>query len=277
MHLIPAKFAQPVDWLRSAGVSALLAVSFAGSALAADECGQALNFVDADISIVVDEIARRTGARFIIDPHVAGLVSIVSSAAGGLCPEEALDAFLDALPDYGFAATPVTNGAYRIAPAASADGKKDPQTAQAATFNSNPGPLGPSDLRQDNAGEALTADPVSLPSATATRQKPRGRPREADERSVALESVFYGAHLSSYRTEASAIAGWKELMAEYPVELDAMTAKLAAFSDPAKGDFHRIIAGPFPSPADAEKFCRKLSGSGAYCAVMPFSGRPLPE
>jgi hypothetical protein len=277
MHIAPAEFAKPVGPFRFAGMSAILAISFAGFAMAADECGQAVNFEDVEIGIVVDEIARRTGARFIIDPHVGGRVTIVASAAGGLCPEEALDIFLDALPAYGFAATPVTNGAYRIAPAASVAANKALQAGRPVTLSSKPGAIRLSALRQDNAGEALTVDQVSLPSATPARQEPSAPLKEDDGGTVAMASVFYGAHLSSYRTEASAIAGWKELLAEYPVELDAMTAKLAEFSDPARGDFQRIIAGPFPSRAEAERFCRKLDGAGTYCAVMPFSGRPLPE
>ena len=277
MYIVPAAFAKPVGFFRFAGMSAIVAVTFAGFAMAADECGQAVNFEDVEIGIVVDEIARRTGARFIIDPRVDGRVTIVASAADGLCPEEALDAFLDALPAYGFAATPVTSGAYRIAPAPSVAANKALQTGRPATLGSNSGATRQSALRQDNAGGALTADPVSLQQAPAAQQEPSARLNETGGGSVAMESVFYGAHLSSYRTEASAIVGWEELLAEYPVELDAMTAKLAEFSDPARGDFQRIIAGPFPSRAEAEKFCKKLDGAGAYCAVMPFSGRPLPE
>lgn len=271
MRIAPANVARLVDCVRFAAASALSAGLFVGFAAADGDCGQGLRFEDAEISVVVDEIARRTGARFILDPDVAGRVTIASSAAGGLCPEEALGVFLEALPAYGFAATPVTSGAYRIAPAAAGDAA---QSAQSATVNPSGGASGLGALRQDSAAPALT---VALPQAAVGKQGPSSPIADADAAAVTMESVFFGAHLSSYRTQASAIAGWKELLAQYPVELDAMTAKLARFSDPAKGDFERIIAGPFPSRAEAAKFCGRLHGAGAYCAVMPFSGRPLPE
>src|SRR3990167_6736573 len=65
-------------------VSALI-----GAAAAQENCGEALNLEDADIRSVVDEIAMRTGKKFVLDPRVAGKVTIKSGPNGGLCADEA--------------------------------------------------------------------------------------------------------------------------------------------------------------------------------------------
>src|SRR3990167_8181809 len=59
------------------------------SIAAQENCGEALNLEDADIRSVVDEIAMRTGKKFVLDPRVAGKVTIKSGPNGGLCADEA--------------------------------------------------------------------------------------------------------------------------------------------------------------------------------------------
>ena len=92
-------------------VSALI-----GAAAAQENCGEALNLEDADIRSVVDEIAMRTGKKFVLDPRVAGKVTIKSGPNGGLCADEAWELFQAALRVTGFTATPITANSYRIIP-----------------------------------------------------------------------------------------------------------------------------------------------------------------
>lgn len=87
-----------------------------GFASAQEGCGEALNLEDADIRSVVDEIAIRTGKKFVIDPRVQGRVSIKSGPNGGLCADEAWELFQAALRVTGFTAAPINGDSYRIIP-----------------------------------------------------------------------------------------------------------------------------------------------------------------
>jgi general secretion pathway protein D len=87
-----------------------------GAALAQEGCGEALNLENADIRSVVDEIAIRTGKKFVLDPRVQGQVSIKSGPNGGLCADEAWELFQAALRVTGFTAAPINGDSYRIIP-----------------------------------------------------------------------------------------------------------------------------------------------------------------
>ncbi len=81
-----------------------------------EDCSQAINFEEADIRSIVDEIAMRTGKKFVLDPRVQGRVTIKSGPNGGVCPGEAWELFQAALRVIGFAATPINADSYRIVP-----------------------------------------------------------------------------------------------------------------------------------------------------------------
>ncbi|MEK7266688.1 MAG: type II secretion system secretin GspD [Pseudomonadota bacterium] len=95
---------------------AFAASTLFGAAVAQENCGEALNLEDADIRGVVDEIAMRTGKKFVLDPRVAGKVTIKSGPNGGLCADEAWELFQAALRVTGFTATPISANSYRIIP-----------------------------------------------------------------------------------------------------------------------------------------------------------------
>ena len=80
---------------RAAILAGLFAASGYTAALAQGEaqCGEALNLENADVRSVVDEIAMRTGKKFVLDPRVAGQVTIKSGPNGGLCADEAWELF----------------------------------------------------------------------------------------------------------------------------------------------------------------------------------------
>ena len=81
-----------------------------------EECGEEINYEEADISVVVDEIAMRTGKKFVIAPQVNGTVTIKSGPNGGICPDEAWELFQAALRVSGFVATPNSGNSYNIVP-----------------------------------------------------------------------------------------------------------------------------------------------------------------
>ena len=100
----------------TAGCCVLLSV-FASSAVYAQEnCGESLNYEDADIRAVIDEIAIRTGRTFLLDPAVQGRVTVKSPPNGGLCADEAWELFQAMLRVNDFVAAPVGDGKYRIVP-----------------------------------------------------------------------------------------------------------------------------------------------------------------
>jgi len=80
------------------------------------ECGAELNYDDADIRAVVDEIAMRTGRTFLLDPRVQGRVTVKSPPNGGICADEAWELFQAMLRVNGFAATPIGANKYKIVP-----------------------------------------------------------------------------------------------------------------------------------------------------------------
>ncbi|MEM1397528.1 MAG: hypothetical protein AAGH38_08795, partial [Pseudomonadota bacterium] len=64
-------------------------VSNAFAQNADENCQGSINYEDADIAAVVDEIALRTGKKFVISPQVNGRITIKSGPNGKLCPNEA--------------------------------------------------------------------------------------------------------------------------------------------------------------------------------------------
>jgi len=75
---------------------------------------QTLNFRDADVRSIIDDISMMTGKTFIVDPRVRANMTIISRDA--IERDEVFDLFLTALRVYGFAAVPTPTGAYKIVP-----------------------------------------------------------------------------------------------------------------------------------------------------------------
>jgi len=94
-----------------AGAATLLSM-----ALAQENCGVELNYEDADIRAVIDEIAIRTGRTFVLDPAVQGRVTIKSPPNGGICADEAWALFQAMLRVNDFVASPIGADKYRIVP-----------------------------------------------------------------------------------------------------------------------------------------------------------------
>lgn len=103
--------------------AAALAYSLAGAAAAPAVFAQtpdptstpnAVSLKEVDIRAFIDDIANATGKTFIVDPRVAGKVTVVATEA--MSERELFDVFLSTLRVNGFAATPTPSGAYRIVP-----------------------------------------------------------------------------------------------------------------------------------------------------------------
>jgi general secretion pathway protein D len=88
----------------------------AEAATSRDKCGTEINYDDADIRTVVDEIAMRTGRILLLDPRVQGKVTVKSPPNGGICADEAWELFQSMLRVNGFVATPIGDRKYRVVP-----------------------------------------------------------------------------------------------------------------------------------------------------------------
>lgn len=101
--------------LRTLAASLLAGVSLAVlPAGAGAQERSTLNFRDAEIQAVIDDVALLTGYTFIVDPEVRGRVTITSAAA--LTPEEVFQVFLSALRVGGFTAVRAGPGVFQIVP-----------------------------------------------------------------------------------------------------------------------------------------------------------------
>ena len=104
---------------RGFSIFAALAALFqagAGYAQESEDCASELNYDEADIRAVVDEIAVRTGRTFLLDPRVTGRITVKSPPGGQLCADEAWELFQAMLRVNGFAATPIGALKYKIVP-----------------------------------------------------------------------------------------------------------------------------------------------------------------
>jgi len=93
----------------------LIAVAALTPAIAQDD-RQTLNFRDAEIGAVIDDVSLLTGYTFIVDPDVRGRVTITSQAA--LTPQEVFQVFLSTLRVNGYAAVRTAPGVFQIVPEA---------------------------------------------------------------------------------------------------------------------------------------------------------------
>ncbi|PHN27203.1 type II secretion system secretin GspD [Pseudomonas sp. ICMP 460] len=94
--------------------------SVPGSAAASSPLGNqpvSLNFVDADIQAVVRSLSRATGQQFLVDPRVAGSLTLVSE--GEVPAHQAYDMLLAALRMQGFSVVDV-GGVAHVVPEADA-------------------------------------------------------------------------------------------------------------------------------------------------------------
>ncbi|MBB4210220.1 type II secretion system secretin GspD [Rhodothalassium salexigens] len=76
--------------------------------------GETLNFRDADLATVIEEIAMLTGRTFIVDPAVRGEVTVISQTP--LDTEGLFQVLQSTLDVNGFTAMPTASGAYKVVP-----------------------------------------------------------------------------------------------------------------------------------------------------------------
>ncbi len=102
-----------MTFLRSLVLGAAL-IAASASALSAQEERGTLNFRNAELQAVIEDVSVLTGYTFVVDPQVRGVVNITSQAP--MTREEIFEAFLAALRVHGYVAVPSGPGVYQIRP-----------------------------------------------------------------------------------------------------------------------------------------------------------------
>lgn len=92
-----------------------LAIALAAAPVVPALAQASINLRDADIRAFIDDVAKVTGASFVIDPRVQGKVSVISERP--LDRSQYFELFLATLRANGFVAVPTGSGQYRVQPA----------------------------------------------------------------------------------------------------------------------------------------------------------------
>ncbi len=116
MRTMMRGFGTMLAGLTGPALAAVLAITALAAPGAAQEERQTLNFRDAEIGAVIDDVSLLTGYTFIVDPDVRGRVTITSQAA--LTPDEVFQVFLSTLRVNGYAAVRTAPGVFQIVPEA---------------------------------------------------------------------------------------------------------------------------------------------------------------
>jgi len=103
-----------------------------------------------------------------------------------------------------------------------------------------------------------------------------GAVAELDGAALETRSVLYALHLASYRSDASAEAGWRIISTEAPNALDGLHPRVEQVDlGEERGLYLRLKAGPVDSLAEATARCAMLTQAGHYCRTDDYVGRDL--
>lgn len=131
-------------------------------------------------------------------------------------------------------------------------------------------------LSKSASSQTSVPGPSSIPSARPPQPQPP-RPQTTYMPNAAAPSVSGGfaIHLASYRETGAARKGWDVYTSRYGDLLAQLNPVGANVSIPNKGNFVRLLAGPFPNQQAAQSVCAALSARQEYCRVDKFQGVPL--
>lgn len=101
-----------------------------------------------------------------------------------------------------------------------------------------------------------------------------GEPVSAPETTGAIPpKAEHGVDLGGFRNLTQLRKAWTDLEARQPRLAKGM-APLAQARETTDGLEVRLIGGPFPTPADAARFCTAARAAGVACAPSGYAGQP---
>ena len=100
-----------------------------------------------------------------------------------------------------------------------------------------------------------------------TAPAPAGKAAAAGPTVSPMEREITGpvVHIASYRSEASAVKGWEEVIGKNRALLTGVQPIVRRVDLGEQGTFYRLMAGSYASLADAEAACIKLKEAGQFC------------
>lgn len=114
-------------------------------------------------------------------------------------------------------------------------------------------------------GEAAAAKPAPAKTAAKPAAAEAGGP-EAGESPMTRQITGPVLHLASFRSEASAMRGWQEVIDRNQATIGALKPIVRRVDlGEGKGIFYRLMMGSFTSMADAEATCVKLKQNNQFC------------
>lgn len=128
--------------------------------------------------------------------------------------------------------------------------------------------------QQSFSGETVSVMPQvqAAPTRPAVASEARTAPLES--RSTPATGT-HALHLASYRRMDDVERGWEIYQERHGDVLAGLQARGVAVSIPGKGEYIRLLIGPFSTPSDAKAMCAELLARDEYCNIVPFSGTPI--
>ena len=121
---------------------------------------------------------------------------------------------------------------------------------------------------RDTIERTLAPPPPPRPAAT-----PPGPVAVAPPGAAPSGGPRPAVHIASYRSEEAARNGWMQLRRAHQALLGNLQPDIARVNlGSGKGVFFRLMAGPLPSQADADRICRELKARRQFCDTAFMSG-----
>lgn len=125
---------------------------------------------------------------------------------------------------------------------------------------------------QAAAQPAPQAQPMQQQAAAQpAQQQATAQPQQTAPRTLAGAEVAAGSvalHLASYKQQANAERGWRELSGANSDLLGGARPIVRRVDVPGKGLFYRLYAGPVADMENARALCAALKARNIYCAPM---------
>ena len=121
----------------------------------------------------------------------------------------------------------------------------------------------------ENAGPPQFAELVPVEMMQAALPPPATPPPPVEAKTAAPPTPagpVYGGHLASYFRDADARRGWN-IIVHQQSSIGSLKEHIVPIKT-AKGPMVRLIAGDFPTEAEAQRFCTWAHEQHLYCAVM---------
>ncbi len=125
---------------------------------------------------------------------------------------------------------------------------------------------------QDTARSAKRASTGAAARPASGAASAAAKPAAATVSPLNREITGPVLHIASYRSEASAMKGWEEVIGKNKALLPNVQPIVRRVDLGEQGTFYRLMAGSYASMAEAESACVKLKEAGQFCRASATGG-----